>query len=66
MKLELREDSCLNGRAKWPGASDYKRYSPDTTSALFTRKGQFQGAFCRRDNPHEDCSKVKDRRDRKL
>ena len=56
IEVELREDHCLMPRRVGPSDG---RKGPQTTSALFTKRGDDRRcAFCLGNHPPEDCKKV--------
>ena len=56
IEVELREDHCLTPRRVGPSDG---RKGPQTTSALFTKRGDDRRcAFCLGNHPPEDCKKV--------
>ena len=60
--MELRE---VHSRSTQPTPEVRRKPEMTTASALFTKKNNFECAFCRGNHPHEECRKVSDLEKRK-
>ena len=61
-EVELRE---VHSRSTRPTPEVKRKPEMTTASALFTKKNNFECAFRRGNNPHEECRKVSDLEERK-